>query len=51
MIFRNLAEKYKIGKFMDNSLWLVDDATLIADSIPKLEKLLEVLKKTGEKMA
>ena len=48
---RNLAEQYKIGKFMDNSLWLADDATLIADSIPNLEKLLEVLKKTGEKMA
>ena len=45
---RNLAEKYKIGKFMDNSLWLADDATLIANSIPNLQKLLEVLKKTGE---
>ena len=45
---RNLAEKYKIGKFVDNSLWLADDATLIADSIPNLQKLLEALKKTGE---
>ena len=35
---RNLAEKYKIGKFVDNSLWLADDATLIADSIPNLQK-------------
>ena len=45
---RNLAEEYKIGKFVDNSLWLADDATLIANSIPNLQKLLEVLKKTGE---
>ena len=45
---RTLAEKYKIGKFVDNSLWLADDATLIADSIPNLQKLLEVLKYTGE---
>ena len=45
---RNLAEKYKIGKFVDNSLWLADGATLIADSIPNLLKLLEVLEKTGE---
>ena len=42
---RNLAKKYKIGKFVDNSLWLADDATLIADSIPNLLKLLEVLEK------
>ena len=45
---RNLAEKYKIGEIVDNSLWLADDATLIADSIPNLLKLLEVLEKTGE---
>merc|ERR1711874_806390 len=47
---RNLAERYKIGEFVDNSLWLADDATLIADSIPNLLKLLEVLgKKQGIK--
>ena len=45
---RNLAKKYKIGEFEDNSLWLADDATLIADSIPNLQKLLEVLEKTSE---
>ena len=45
---RNKAEKYKIGEFEDNSLWLADDATLIADRIPNLQELLEVLKKTGE---
>ena len=47
---RTRVDKYKIGKFEDNSLWLADDATLIADSIPKLQELLEVLKQTGEKM-
>ena len=46
---RTKADKFKIGKFEDNSLWLADDATLIADSVPKLQKLLEVLKQTGEK--
>ena len=45
---RNLAKKYKIGEFEDNSLWHADDATVIADSIPSLQKLLEVLEKTGE---
>merc|ERR1711874_411427 len=45
---RKLAEKYKVGEFMDNSLWLAGDATLIADSLPNLLKLLEVLEKTGE---
>merc|ERR1712179_486654 len=46
---RTKADKYKIGKFEDNSLWLADDATLIADSIPNLQKLLEILKQTGGK--
>ena len=45
---RKLAVKYKVGEFFDNSLWLADDATLIADSLPNLSKLLEALKKTGE---
>ena len=45
---RKMAEKYKVGKFFDNSLWLADDATLIADSPENLLKLLEALKKTGE---
>merc|ERR1712179_310167 len=46
---RTKADKFKIGKFEDNSLWLADDATLIADSVPKLQELLGVLKQTGEK--
>merc|ERR1712090_43088 len=46
---RTIAKKYKIGKFEDNSLWLADDATLIADSIPNLKTLLGTLKTTGEK--
>merc|ERR1711905_82535 len=42
---RKLAKKYKIREFVDNSLWLADDATLIADSLPNLLKLLEALEK------
>ena len=34
---------------MDNSLWLADDATLIADNLPNLLELLEILEKTGKK--
>ena len=45
---RTKVDKFKIGKFEDNSLWLADDATLIADSIPNLQKLLGVLKQSGE---
>ena len=45
---RNLAKKYKIGEFYDNSLWLADDATIIAENIPSLQKFLDVLEKTGE---
>merc|ERR1711874_509910 len=45
---RKMAEKYEVGKFFDNSLWLADDATLIADSPENLLKLLEALKKIGE---
>merc|ERR1711874_342482 len=32
----------------DNSLWLADDATLIANSLPNLLNLLKVLKETGK---
>ena len=46
---RSLAEKYKIGEFDDNSLWLADDATIIAKDKPSLLRLLDVLEKTGEK--
>ena len=47
---RKEVDRYKIGEFEDNSLWLADDATLIADSIPNLKKLLGTLKTTGEKI-
>merc|ERR1711874_370754 len=46
---RTKAEKYQVGEFMDNSLWLADDATLIANSLPNLLTLLKVLKDTGQK--
>ena len=46
---RAKAEKYKVGEFMDNSLWLADDATLMANSLPNLLTLLKVLKETGQK--
>merc|ERR1711895_274870 len=38
---------YKIGKYEDNSLWLADDATLIAESLPILEQLLNCLNVAG----
>merc|ERR1712121_347962 len=38
---------YKIRKYNDNSIWLADDATLIAEDLPTLRKLLECLSKTG----
>ena len=40
---------YKMGEFNDNSIWLADDATLIADSMQTLKKLLECLSKAGGK--
>ena len=42
-------QKYKIGKFNDNSLWLADDATLIADNPDTLMELLDCLSKAGGK--
>ena len=45
---REKAAKYEIREFEDNSLWLADDATIIAETIPKLQELLEVLKETGK---
>merc|ERR1711888_21710 len=40
---------FKMREFNDNSIWLADDATLIADSLQTLKKLLECLSKTGGK--
>merc|ERR1711874_579439 len=42
-------KKYRIGKFNDNSLWLADDATLIADNMDTLMELLECLSTAGGK--
>merc|ERR1712033_11940 len=39
--------KYKIGTYEDNSLWLADDAPLIAESLPILEQLLNCLNIAG----
>ena len=36
-------KKYKIGKFDDNSLWLADNATLIAEDLDTLLDLLNCL--------
>ena len=46
---RELGKKYQVGEFLDNSLWLADDATLIADNLPNLLDLLKILEKTGKK--
>merc|ERR1712055_1041743 len=45
---RNQAEKYKIRKYEDNSLWLADDATIIAKAEDTMKKILEVLEKSGK---
>ena len=39
---------YKIGKYEDNSLWLADDATLIAENLKDLEQLLNCLGTAGK---
>merc|ERR1712120_103765 len=38
---------FKMRKFNDNSIWLADDATLVADSLQTLKKLLDCLSKAG----
>merc|ERR1712121_240315 len=38
---------FKMRKFNDNSVWLADDATLIAESLQTLEQLLNCLNKAG----
>merc|ERR1711874_860762 len=42
-------KRYKIGKFDDNSLWLADDATLIAEDLDTLLDLLNCLSSAGGK--
>ena len=44
---RNLAERYNIRKYNDNSLWLADDATIIAKDEHSLLEILDVLETTG----
>ena len=40
-------KRYKVGKFDDNSIWLADDATLIAEDLETLEALLNCLSRAG----
>ena len=42
-------EAYKIGAYKGNSLWLADDAVLIADYERTLKKVFKVLKEEGKK--
>ena len=46
---RTHAKKYSVREYEDNSLWLADDATIIAKDEKILLDTLEVLEKTGEK--
>ena len=45
----NRAPKYKKGQYEGNSLWLADDATIIASSIEDLLKALDILKTEAKK--
>merc|ERR1711984_25992 len=40
-------KKYKVGKFDDNSIWLADDATLVAENVETMETLLNCLSRVG----
>ena len=40
-------KKYKVGKFDDNSIWLADDATLVAENLETMETLLNCLSTVG----
>ena len=42
------APKYKMGVYLGNSLWLADDATIIAKSIEDLLEALEIFKKLSK---
>ena len=46
---RSKADRYKIRKYENNSLWLADDATIIAKDEETLIKALEILEETGRK--
>ena len=45
---RKKADLYNIGVYKDNSLWLADDATIIARDEQSLEKVLDVLESAGK---
>ena len=48
---RNQAERYKVRKYNDNSLWLADDAshaTIIAKDEKTLLDTLDILENTGK---
>ena len=45
---RKQAERYNVRKYNDNSLWLADDATIIAKDEKTLLETLKVLEKTGK---
>ena len=47
---RSKADPYKIGKYEDNSLWIADDATIIAKDEESLLKALKVLEEAGKEM-
>ena len=47
---RNNADLYKIGKYKGNSLWLADDATIIATDEASMGKALNALEIAGKKM-
>ena len=41
--------KYKVGKYEGNSLWLADDATLVASSREDVEENIKILIESGSK--
>ena len=45
---RKLAERYNIREYNENSLWLADDATIIAKDEPSMLEILKVLEAAGK---
>ena len=44
---RRKGRKYEIDKYKGNSLWIADDATLIAGSIRDMEHNIEILRNSA----
>ena len=44
----NKGKMYKVDKYKGNSLWIADDATLIAGSIEDMETNIEILRNTAK---